>query len=196
MFNVQIMIVAVVSLLFTGCYSEKILRTKPTTFIDKRDVSTDMVLKYVCLDYEEEPESVEDANIFKCSKYTTMSVQNIKNVYKESTDRRKMINELMYISDQNCKTFVERFKYNFIKQDVTSKFLGLNLFGVGFNIGGITDLSNGEFVRLSDTLNVNLNERNDLKENFKTDEIKSKPIEELLLDFMEYDRKCSLITTF
>lgn len=196
MFKAKIIILVVLSVLFSGCYSEKILRTKPTTFIKskEKEINTNN-LQYHCIDYEENKLDDDKNKSIMCSGYTSLSIQNIKDVYKNNKDT--MINDLLYVSDQNCKKFVEKFKYNFMKQSVTNKFLGLNLFGVGFNIGGVAQLTNEEFVQLSDTLNNNLNERKKFKETtLKSKEESNKTIEALLLDFMEYDRKCSLITTF
>ncbi|NQY24479.1 MAG: hypothetical protein HRT41_10610 [Campylobacteraceae bacterium] len=192
-------------LFFTGCYSEKILRTKPTTFIDMNP-NVESADLYQCIDTEEELYTKkEDINQNICRGYTTVSKKNIMKIAKE--DLPSAINKLFYISDNNCKQFIEKFKYNYIKQDVAGKILSLNLFGVGLKIGGIADISSQQFVNLSDTLNENLKKRQTIREKIlldyltKTDSTQDSKntntgVDALLVSFIQYDKTCSLVRTF
>ncbi|RXJ68262.1 hypothetical protein CRV08_08400 [Halarcobacter ebronensis] len=194
----NLLVITFVIVLFSGCYSEKILRTKPTTFLDMQEKISDGKLKYHCVNFDEK--AYTEIEILKqniCEGYITVSAQDVKEVYKNNLET--MVNDLFYISDMNCRKYVERFKFNYIKQDVTGKFLNLNIFGLGFNIGTIGDLANEQFVRLSDTLNSNLNKRAEIKKSIISKVgkgSKDSTINEILVDFIEYDRSCSLVTTF
>ena len=189
--------VTILALFLSGCYSEKILRTKPTTFIDVQSsvATVSETLEYICISPEEEPIVKSDVRV--CTDYISVTTQNIKAL--ESMTQGELANKLFYISDNNCKKFVERFKYNYIKQDVTGKFFKLNLFALSFDIGTVADLTNEQFVQFNDTLNENLNKRKAIKESIFEElnkEESSLTTDALVNWFVKYDQTCSLVKTF
>ena len=191
-----------VSIFLSGC-NYKYLRTKPTTFINIKQKIVPEVkglhnLNVKCIDKDEE--IIEnDSEFQKCDDYLTLDANKIIELGSNDINKSEISNYLFYVSNHNCQKFIEKFKTNFIKEDYVNKLVNLNIFGFGVNVGQVASISHEQFIQFNENLTTNIQKRKVIKANIENNISKTPnkySVEKMLVDFVEYDKSCSLFKSF
>lgn len=184
----------IITVIFAGC-SEKMFRTKPTTFINVGyKISNDSRLNYYCIDTDEK--FAKDSNTskpYKCDDYLILDIENLYSSKFKDFNKSLLATKLFYIADRNCKKFTDRFQSNYFGENISNKIFNLSILGVGVNIGALSNISNEQFSFMKDNLSENLTTRKTIKEKImKRINDNNYSNEDMLVDFINYDNSCSL----
>jgi len=181
-------------LLLVGGCSYKYLRTKPTTFINMNG-SISKHGTYFCMDPSENLLEINSSLTSSfCDGYITIDTNKIT---INNANMVNKVNNLLYVSDRNCKRFTDRFYYNHISEESANQFLGLKIFDVsiGVDFKAIGNIPKAQFNEFSKNLKANLANRKNLKVKIqKRANDRNYTKNEMLVDFVEYDGSCSLIS--
>jgi len=183
-----------ITFIFAGC-SEKMFRTKPTTFINVGyKTSNDSKLNYYCIDTDEKfDKDINTSKAYKCDDYLIVDIENLYSSKFKDFKKSQLATKLFYIADRNCKKFTDRFQSNYFGEHVSNKVFNLSILGVGVNLGALSNISNEQFSFMKDNLSENLTKRKTIKEKIvKRINDNNYSNEEMLVDFINYDNSCSL----
>ena len=175
-----------------GC-NYRYLRTKPTTFIAMNGGSQ---APFSCMDATEHLLDMNFSQSIVCDGYITVDYHQVE---KSSKDKKEIASKLFYVSDRNCKRFVDRFYYNNVAEDSANQFLGLSLMGlkIGLDLSKVGDIPADKFDEFKNNLRKNMQHRKKIKERIEQNlsDANYNKID-MLSDFIEYDGSCSLVPSY
>jgi hypothetical protein len=176
-----------------GC-NYRYLRTKPTTFVAMNGKSQ---APFSCMDATEHLLDMNFTQSIVCDGYITVDYHQVE---KSSEDKKEIASKLFYVSDRNCKRFTDRFYYNNVAEDSANKFLGLRVWniGIGIDLSKIGEIPTKKFNEFEKNLRENMQGRKALKKKINSNILNDSNYSriEMLSDFIEYDRSCSLVPSY
>lgn len=198
--KISLSAILLLSLGISGCSHH--FRNKPSIFLPTQNtidgiVTNDKNTTIVpyCMDAKENILSISDINKTshgKCDGYYIVDASKIITI-EDNASKSNVVNSLLLISNDNCRRFIDHFKYNDFMGKSAFKLLSLNVFNIGINIGSFNELTTNELLQMQNTLQDNLKYRAKIREKINVDLEHNVSMPVLLNKIREYDHACGLL---
>lgn len=199
-------------ILITGCSQH--LYSKPSVFLqaespDRSGTFESNTSHIYCLNGRGELQLSDSTKIDEygsCDGYYTMVLPkedfNVSKINtpdsSQSARNEALVNELLYFSDRNCVTFINRFFYNELWIQNGSNALNIGIGSVGIQIGEIQKITAQQIGYFTKNLNDNMKKRKQMRQYILKDlNVSGKAnFFSMLNAIHEYDTVCSLHPTY